>query len=190
MLIYPFEDVKEYIALNWAKECVSEQWLKFDKMVREQKRLLDEKRRKGINAPDIEPKKIYITQVEQLNKNKDSFAVSIVRDCTVFDSDGATIDSETWTKYADALIQKIEIDESSGNSTLEAKKGEIRGAISGLEGGKDSYQNFVNVYYALESYKNMVMKDSEETAHSIAFTIFKASPESITSAREKFRLET
>ena len=27
MLIYPYEDVREYIALNWTKECVSSQWL-------------------------------------------------------------------------------------------------------------------------------------------------------------------
>lgn len=30
MLIYPVEDVKEYLALNWVKECVSSQWMIFD----------------------------------------------------------------------------------------------------------------------------------------------------------------
>ena len=35
MLIYPYEDVREYIALNWTKECVSSQWLVFDRMYKE-----------------------------------------------------------------------------------------------------------------------------------------------------------
>ena len=35
MLIYPNEDVKEYIAVNWAKECVYKQWLVFDDMYKE-----------------------------------------------------------------------------------------------------------------------------------------------------------
>ena len=32
MLIYPVDDVKEYVALKWTLETVSEQWLKFDRM--------------------------------------------------------------------------------------------------------------------------------------------------------------
>lgn len=50
MLIYPTEDVKEYIALNWAKECVSKQWMVFDDMYRERCMANSEMRAQGFHV--------------------------------------------------------------------------------------------------------------------------------------------
>jgi len=190
MLIYPVEDVKEYIALNWAKECVSEQWLKFDNLYRQQIRENAEKRSKGITVTDLDPARNYVDQVESKAKQNDPFARSIVNACSVFDGDGITKVSESWEEYATNLIGKIESDESYGQPKLDSQRQLILQALGEIEGGKDSWEGFVDAYRELEKYKAMILRHSEDTAHTIAFTVFKASSSSVTSDRQAFRLET
>ena len=65
MLIYPTEDVKEYIALNWAKECVSKQWLVFDDMYRERCMANSEMRAQGfhVNSLDIRKHRLDVFRI-------------------------------------------------------------------------------------------------------------------------------
>ena len=135
MLIYPVDDVKEYIALNWAKECVSRQWLVFDNMYKELCRRNATMRAQGISVQDANPATNYITTVESMANNKDPFARSIVNACTIFDDDGLTKVSEKWTEYVAALMAKITRDESSGQSELDAQKQQAMTLIARLEGG-------------------------------------------------------
>jgi len=190
MLIYPVEDVKEYIAMNWARECVSEQWLKFDNLFRELNRINAEKRSRGITVTDLNPARNYVDQVEALAKQKDPFARSIVNACSIYDGDGITKVSESWEEYASNLISKIEIDEASGQQKLDGQKMIVMQNMGELEGGKDSWDAFIDTYRELEKYKAMILRHCEDTAHTIAFTVFKASSDSVTSDRQSFRLET
>ncbi len=77
MLIYPYEDVREYIALNWTKECVSSQWLVFDRMYKEKCLANAEMRAQGLNRRDINASVDYIESINQMAKQKDPFALSI-----------------------------------------------------------------------------------------------------------------
>lgn len=190
MLIYPMEDVKEYIALNWAKECVSKQWLVFDNMYKDLCQRNATMRAQGINVQDANPATNYINTVESMAKNKDPFAKSIVNACTIFDDDGLTKVSEKWTEYVDALMKKIRTDESSGQGDLDAQKQQAQTLIAGLEGGKDSWEPFQDAYRELDKYRAMIIKRSEDAAHTIAYTIFKAPSESVTSDKLGHRLET
>jgi len=190
MLIYPVDDVKEYIALNWAKECVSAQWMKFDQMHRDLIRINAEKRSKGIPAHDVSASKNYVTQIEALAKQNDPFAKAIISACSVYSGDGITKEADSWDDYADALIKKITYDEASGQINLDTQKRVVAQSMGELEGGENSWENFVTAYRELEKYRAMIFKHSEETAHSIAYTVFKASSESVTADRQLFRLET
>ena len=190
MLIYPVEDVKEYIALNWAKECVSKQWLVFDNMYKELCKRNATMRAQGLSVQDANPATNYITTVESMANNKDPFARSIVSACTVFDDDGLTKVSEKWTEYVAALMAKIARDESSGQGDLDAQKQQAMTLIAGLEGGKDSWEPFQEAYREIEKYKAMIMKRSEDTAHTVAYTMFKAPNDTVTSDKLAHRLET
>ena len=66
MLIYPVNDVKKFIALKWARENVSNQWLVVDRAYKEICMENAEKREKGINAQNPEPFTFYMNHIDSL----------------------------------------------------------------------------------------------------------------------------
>jgi len=193
LLIYPFEDVKEYIALKWANECVSKQWLVFDNIYKDLLRInSDQRRHTGTVKSDIDPAKNYRDTVESKANQKDPFAKSIVNTCMTYEEDGITQRSEKWTDYVLNLIAKIKIDESSGQRELDTQKNSASKRVSGLieEGGSDSWESFLDAYREIEKYKAMVIKRREDTAHTIAYTMFLSQDESATAGRLEHKLET
>ena len=190
MLIYPMEDVKEYIALNWAKECVSKQWMVFDNVYKDLRRRNNAMRAQGLSVPDSDPAQSYANTVESMARNKDPFARAIVNACASFDADGISKVSDRWEDYADALKQKVKDDESFGQSNLDAQKQQVMVSIGGLEGGKDSWEPFQQAYREMEKYRAMINKRTEDTARTIAYTMFRAPTETATSDKLAYRIET
>lgn len=190
MLIYPVEDVKEYIALNWAKESVSKQWLVFDNMYKELCKRNATMRSQGLSVQDANPATNYIDTVESMAKNNDPFARSIVNACTVFDEDGITKKAEKWDEYVYALKEKISRDESSGQHDLDTQKQQALNLIGELEGGKDSWEAYQDAYREIEKYKAMIIRRCEDTARTVAYTLFKAPNDSVTTDKLPHQLET
>ncbi len=190
MLIYPVEDVQEYIALNWAKECVSKQWLVFDDVYKQMRRQNNEMRAKGLNAVDPDPADSYVNTVESMAKTKDPFALAIVNACATFDADGLSKLSDKWDEYLDALKKKVTQDESSGQPKLDAQKQKVMNNIGEIEGGKDSWEAFQTTYREMEKYRAMINKRTEDAARTIAYTMFNSPTETATTDRLGFRLET
>lgn len=190
MLIYPVDDVKEYVALNWARESVSKQWLVFDDVFKDQKRRNAAMRAQGLNASDPDPIKSYMESVQSMAKNKDPFARAIANSCYVFDADGLTKVGEKWDVYVAALKNKIQTDESSGQKDIDQQKQQVQLSIGSLEGGKDSWEPFQQTYYELDKYRAMIERRCEDTARTIAYTMFMAPLENATTDRQTFRLET
>lgn len=190
MLVYPVDDVKEYIALNWAKECVSTRWMSLDNMFKDLVKRNALQRAKGIGVKDADPMAHYIDTVETQAMNKEPFAQSIVNSCVVYGIDGFTKESEKWDEYVFALKEKIKVEISSGQSDLDAQQQQAATLVASLEGGKDSWEGFQNAYRELETYKNMITKRSEAAAHTIAYTMFKSSEDNVTSDKLPHRLET
>lgn len=190
MLVYPLEDIKEYLGLNWAKECVSTQWLVFDAMYKDLCRENAARRAQGIVAPDPDPADNYTTSIETMAKNKDPFARSIINACSVLGGDGITKEADSWVKYVDALMQKVRTDEAYGQSDLDAQKVQVSQMLGGLEGGKESWEAFQEVFREMEKYRAMVVKRTEEMGHTIAYTIFNAPVKDATQDRQEYRMET
>ncbi len=190
MLIYPVEDVKEYIALNWAKECVSKQWLVFDNVYKDIKRRDAAMRAQGLSVAETDPARSYINTVESMAKNKDPFARAIVNACATYDGDGLSKVSDKWDDYVDALKKKITDDESSGQSDLDAQRQQVMINIAGIEGGRDSWEAFQGTYREMEKYRAMINKRTEDTARTIAYTMFRAPTETATSDKLAYRIET
>ena len=190
MLVYPFEDVKEYIALNWAKECVSRQWLVFDNSYKELVKQNSAKRNKGISVVDANPATNYITTVETMSNNNDPFARYIVNSCSVFDEDGLTKVSEKWTDYVDALMTKIKNDQSSGQGDLDTQKQQASNNINSIEGGGESWEAFQDAFREIDRYRAMVFKRIDDTANSIAYTMFQSPDDSLAPENLPHQLET
>lgn len=190
MLIYPVEDVKEYLALNWAKECVSSQWMTFDHTFNELRKSHAVMRAQGIAVPDDDQAKNYITTVETAAKDKNAFARAIVESCTAYSADGITPASKKWDDYVNALVQKIHTDESTGQADLDAQRQVALNGIANVEGGAESWELLLAAYRDIDKYRAMIVRRSEDTAHTIAYTMFKAPNASVTVDKASHRLET
>ena len=195
MLIYPVEDLKEYIALHWAKENVSKQWLYFDHEYAQLRKRNEEQRGMGLNVRDLDPSKIYIQTVESKAKQKMPFAAAIVNSCVIYDSEGYEKTSDAWTDYVTALCGKIKKDEMEADSELDGQLEQARSTVNEVTGGEDSWVSLLNAYEELKKYKTMIEHHSEEVSDIIAYTMFRApaeaiSEENVTDGRLDWRLET
>ncbi len=136
MLIYPIDDVKEYISLNWAKECVSKQWLVFDDMFKEKVRANAEMRAQGYNVRDINPSIDYITSIDQMAKQKDPFALSIEKACNIYDEGGYKKVGDKWTEYIGQLKKFVKDSTMNGQLDLDAQKKQALSMLNDIELGK------------------------------------------------------
>lgn len=190
MLIYPVEDVKEYIALKWTQECVSDQWLVFDRMYKEKCVDNAEMRSHGYAVKDANPAIDYIESVEQMAKQKNPFAMSIVNQCTIFDESGLTKEGVRWESYIANLKKFVEMNASSGQSDLDAQKQNAKLGIDEIKGGTEVWSEFQDAFREMDKYREMVAKRSEDTARTIAYSIFKAKNDGITKDKLNYQLET
>ncbi|MBQ2827806.1 MAG: hypothetical protein IJF20_01040 [Clostridia bacterium] len=189
MLIYPVEDVKEYIALKWTQECVSDQWLKFDEMYKEIRQNNAEMRSRGYNVKDTDPAAAYIQAVEEKANGKDPFAMSIVNQCSRFDESGLTREGVNWEIYLQNLTQYIALT-SSKDDKLDRQKLQTETMINEIHGGSDVWISFQDAYYELEKYRALAQKHREDAARNIAYTIFKAKNDTATTDKQPHQLET
>ncbi len=190
MLIYPFEDVKEYIALKWAQECVSDQWLVFDRMYKEKCINNAEMRSHGYAVKDANPSTDYIESIDQQAKQKNPFAMSIVNSCTIFDEAGLTREGVRWEQYVANLKKFVSASVSSGQSDLDAQKQHANLSINEIKGGTEVWAEFQDAFREMDKYRAMVVKRSEDTARTIAYSIFKAKNDSVTKEKLNYQLET
>lgn len=154
MLIYPTEDVKEYIALNWAKECVSKQWLVFDDMYRERCMANSEMRAQGFHVNDIDPSMSYIGSIEQMAKQKDPFAKAIEEACTIYDDGGYKKVSDKWSEYVDQLKKFVKTSVMTGQLDLDSQKRQAMGLINDIEVGKKRQKKICSLHlWKLRSIK-------------------------------------
>ena len=190
MLVYPMEDVKEYIALHWARESVSSQWLIYDNMYKKKCQDAARIRAKGGNTPNPDPVREYIDTVESMAKNNNPFSEAIVRSCTRMDADGVTKVGESWTMYLNELMQKIRMDESSGQVQLDQQRSRATESIREITGESGDWSPFVDAWTEMDKYRSMVLKRTNEVARNIATTMFQAPNEDITADRLPHQLET
>lgn len=196
ILIYPFEEVREYLALNWAKESISEQWLTFDDEFKKRKRDIDRMRRDGVRVHDIEPDKNYIDTVDAKANNKDAFSMAIKDACSVFDEEGFDRIGNRWDEFLTALERKIHDENAFGQVSLDEAKKAAQMKITELSDeetikmGQESWQIYQDAYNLIVRYKNMVSRNVNDTAYTIAYTIFKSENETILSDRLPHQIET
>ncbi len=171
MLIYPFEDIKSFIALKWAKQSVSKQWLVYDNLYKEMCRENDKKREEGLGAIEQPLSAFYVNQIESAAKHDDPFAKAIIKSTGKY-TNGVTRNSDRWKEYVQAVMSKIERDLEDGSSDLRSKYDDAREQIMNL--GND-WEEYISAYFAAEEYRLMSNAYVEEVSQTIAYSMFKGS---------------
>lgn len=182
MLIYPFEDIKSFIALKWAKQCISEQWLVYDNLYKELCKENEQKREQGLIAREQSPASFYVNQVEAAARHDDPFAKAIIKSTGKY-IDGVTRVSDRWKEYVNAIMAKVERDLEEGASDLGS---EARKEIYALE---NDWESYANAYATAEKYRLMSNAYSEEASQSIAYSLFKGS-KAASDCGQDYKLET
>ena len=186
MLIYPFEDIKTLIALKWAKQCVSKQWLVYDNLYKEMCKENDQKREEGLSAKEQPLAQFYVNQVESAAKHDDPFAKAIIKASGKYQN-GVTRTGDRWKDYVQAVLAKIEHDIETGSSELNSKSDDAREQINNL--GID-WEEYATAYAAAEEYRLMSMAYAEEVAQTIAYSMFKGSKNDASETDRDYKLET
>ena len=184
MLIYPFADIKKLIALKWTKQCISSQWLRYDKAYNDTCIENERLREEGLLVNERDRTSYYVAQIDSDYLNEDSAFSKAIYKASVTFRDGRK--SENWIEYINQLKLKIESDISSNMSGWEAKKEVVREDIETLS---DNWSRYVDVYYLIEDYKEGSLEYSEEIAYNIAYTLFKGSSRS-DDDNKPYKLET
>ena len=185
MLIYPFEDIKSLIALKWARQSVSKQWLVYDNLYKELCRENEQKREEGLVATEQPLSTFYANQVESAAKHDDPFAKAIISSTGKYQN-GVTRTSDKWKEYVQAVMAKVERDLEDGSSDLSSKYDDAREQISSL--GHD-WEEYVSAYSAAEEYRLMSNAYVEEISQTMAYSMFKGSRSAADSGQD-YRLET
>lgn len=187
MLIYPFEDIKSFIALKWAKECVSKQWLTFDNMYKDICVENNHKREQGIAVQNQPPEEFYMTTVESQASQGNPFAKAIIKSCGRYSADGVSKLADRWVEYVGELKKKVEVDTKTGQRELDMQKQNVNALLGDLS---TDWEDYTNAYYEAEKYRAMVAAYVEEVSQTIAYSMFKAPKEGLLETGLSFQLET
>ena len=171
MLIYPFEDIRNLIALKWARQCVSKLWLTYDNRYKEMCKENEQQREEGLSTKEQPLSTFYAKQVETVAQHDNAFAKAIVRASGRYQN-GVTRTSDRWKEYVAAVMAKIERDLQDGSSELSSKYDNARELINNLGNDWDEY---ANAYSAANEYRLLSLAYSEEVSQSIAYSMFKGS---------------
>lgn len=186
MLIYPFEDIRTFIALKWAKQSISKQWMVYDDLYKELCRENEQKREQGLMAKEQTLAAFYVNQIESAAKHDDPFAKAIIRSTGIY-KNGVTRTSDRWKEYVRAVLNKIERDLEDSSSSLRSKCEDAREQINNLGSDKEEY---ANAYYAAKEYSLLSEAYVEEVSHTIAYSMFKGSRSGNSSLGQDYKLET
>ncbi|MCR4586960.1 MAG: tubulin-like doman-containing protein [Lachnospiraceae bacterium] len=193
MLIYPTTDVKRYMSLTWAKECVSDVWLMFDRTFRDLVKRNAEMRRKGHHVADIKEATNYIESVEASASAKDPFAMAIVDSCTLYDENGVAVRGYSWDEYMEALRRKVANEGNTSSSMeLDNQRGAAQAAVDNIQPGsnQEAWDLYEDAYRAIQAYMGSCLKKCADSARTIGYSIFSADGDNVSARKEKHQLET
>ena len=129
MLEYPFTEVRDYIAFNWATEKMSKEWLAADLAFKEKKKEEKEKQLSGKTVDEIKRGDEFINFTNS-NEKTEPFQEMIVRSCHVYDDTGLDKDHGKWEDYVEELRAYCSNCDLHSNSTIVNAMDKIAGVIN------------------------------------------------------------
>lgn len=186
MLVYPYEDLRQMVALTWAKQSVSKLWLKYDDLYKEMKKENEERAEDGVGVKEIDLSQFYVTQIEAQAEHDDPFAKAIIRSCKRY-SNGVTEIARRWEEYVGAILSKIEADLEANGDELDTRNGDCMSKISSLAA---DWNDYIDVYETMKEYHLLSMNLAEETSPMIAYSMFKGSKDGSSDLEQSYQLET
>lgn len=104
-LQYPYQKIKEYLAMSWAQDMMGERWQRYDAVFYQKVEEQEKKRRQGMKVEPIDQGEEYVSAIDKASN--DSLAEEIRLVCNPYEG-------PLWTQYLEAMYDKITQDITAG----------------------------------------------------------------------------
>ena len=185
MMIYPYEAVRQFVALKWTQESVSNAWLKFDKDYFDMKQENAERREQGFMVKEETMSEFYPKKVEAEAKQDDPFAKVIIQQTGLYKADGITRQADNWKLFVAKMSGKISHDMSTLGEIENAGE-EVDTLYANLDKKADQY---IDCYNGLKKYYEISKNAVVTQAPSIAYTMFKLPKPGDEPSKEDYKLD-
>ncbi|MBR6789614.1 MAG: hypothetical protein IKM31_01955, partial [Oscillospiraceae bacterium] len=194
ILEYPYEDVREYIALKWAQNSMSQHWLAADQVVEDKKRAHQRKLDEGYTDSEFDDIQEYIDAVES---SESGFQKMIRAQCQFFDPDHPNIvQTDLWSRYLDSLLTYVKEQVIERQPDLETKSAlltdaVIRSMVMPAEAEPSTYAGKVlTLHQNLLDYYEDAIRVTDSVAEAMAYSILNSVKDPIREPARDFLLES
>ncbi len=180
-IIYPYEKVRDYIAMKWMDQSMNDEWLRYDKEIARLKKNALEDRAKGVFEKDINEREEYCKLVENNAEQGNKFSLFIREECYTRKKSDNSIDAPKWEKYYEKL-QDFSVDQSDVDGAYtEGIPDKIQDKLNILSALKNDVtdnkvrqfkSNFQVLVSLMKIYFSKAKRHAEDNARSIANGIF------------------
>lgn len=174
-LIYPDKAVRDYVALNWMSQAMTDDWLRYDNKVNSERERRNNARKRGTPQPPINERELYCTYVDQdlAGDGKNYFGLAISEETYEFDADGMNTGIPCWDTYYKKLNAFIE-DNSKGDVKDTATSSLITAARQKIEEKElDTFKSdFVTIAQKLKVLFMKTHKKVETASAVVADSLF------------------
>ena len=195
LLIYPYDDVKKYLTLRWAKESITDEWLEVDNQYHEEQETNRSKRHEGVAVAELKRYIHYVKAIDREAAERKPFGSSIRNLCISYEPDGFVERGTAWDQYLASLNRyldgQITVQKRQIGSLLDSINAQL-GSL-GDKGNKDGddgslSEQFLQLYKTLLGYKNATINSTAGMSQNLIFHLFKDKKDR-THTEDKFRLE-
>ncbi|MBQ8682971.1 MAG: hypothetical protein IJ518_00460 [Clostridia bacterium] len=174
-LFYPGEAVRDYVALNWMSQAMTEDWLRYDNKVEAERARRQNSRKRGVSQPPVNERELYCTYVDQdlAGDSKNYFGLAISEETYEVDEEGMLTETPRWETYRKKLDAFI--GENSRSDVKDAVTGSLIAAARQKieEKELDSFKSdFVTIAQKLKVLFIKTHKKVETNAAVIADSLF------------------
>ncbi len=130
-LIYPFNAVRDYMALNWMSQAMTDDWLRYDKKIENEKIRRQQSRTRGVRMPALNEREAYVDYIESDVGQNNSFAQAIFDECHDLHED--LTETARWQSYYKELsdyvgnYSKVSLDVEGLENTMSIISGKLDG---------------------------------------------------------------
>lgn len=177
-IVYPFNDVRDYIAMNWMNQSMTADWLRYDKLYEEKLVKQQLSRSQGVMLPPIDKRKFYCDSISSDQSEHNSFALSLFEECHNKDNLGISFTTPRWESYYDKLKAFIDEKVAEDVGYDEGYYDSIEKNLNQMSTNVDDkdVQSYKSIYMQtaplIKTYFSITKRHAEAIAGVVADSIF------------------
>ena len=189
ILRYPTQDIKRYLGLCWARQSISEEWLRVDRDYKKKVKDDAKRRRSGASVEKIERGEQYVQKVDEGIIERKSYAMAIRDETVQHDENGFAETGLNWDKYIEEIGAYITKRIDSEKENLREIIGNVNMACAeATDKPEDPQESFNNWYKSLQVYQAATFKRVENMVYNIIYSLFRDADD-YTKTTDLFRIE-